>query len=569
MKSEKNEQKELRSLQKELIQAKELYEKGQFEEAFNISARVYQESQTLNDNILIFDALISKATIPIQLGNLETIPDLIIQAEKLLQTFSDESLEEIELKKADLLSIKGQYHFIKGDLDKSVEFQKQFLTIQENFRNKKNIAQTLSFIGDGLVLAGNIDESLKYYKKSLILCEELDLKATKARIYVAFSAICWISGNNERGINYVNESLKISEKLDHKPLIAMALNNLGSMYRTQGDLDNAMETWERSLQIAEEINYKLIKVSLLDCIIQGAIEKGEHKQAKGYLQILKEIYEKEQPQYVNELYQLNKALVLKLSLRARDRADAEDILKEIIKEESTITEPKIIALLNLCDLLLTELQMTGYMEIVDELQQYIDKLLDISEKIHSYLFMAETYLLQARLSLLTLSLKESKRFFTQAQQIAEKWGFSQLSTKITKEKEEFLKQMNKWEKLKETDAPLNERLELAQIDKQIERMLQNRSELTGQIIEEKVDVHKETKICMICKGEVAGYIYLCECDAIYCENCVKALIDLENACWVCETPIDQSRPIKQFKKDEVEIKKKITRKEDREPIKNN
>jgi len=563
---EKKGQKELRSLQKELIQAKKLYERGQFEEAFNISVRVYQESQALNDNILIFDALIIKATIPIQLGNLETIPDLIIQAEKLLQTFSDESLEEIELKKADLLSIKGQYHYSNGELDKSVEFQKQILTIQENFGNKKNIAQTLSFIGDGLALAGNIDESLNYYKKSLILCEELDLKATKARIYIAFSGICWAYGNIERGIDYVNESLKISEKIDHKPFIAMALNNLGSMYRTKGDLDNAMETWERSLEIAEEINYNLMKVSLLDGIIQGAIEGGDHKKAKNYLQILKEIKEQEKTKQTNETYQLNKALVLKLSLRARDRADAEDVLKEIIKEEGTFMETKIIALLNLCDLLLTELQITGDTEILDELQQYISQLLNISEKIHSYIFMAETYLLQARLSLLTLNLKESKRFFTQARQIAEKWGFSQLSMKITKEKEEFLKQMNKWEKLKETDAPLNERMELAQLDKQIERMLQNRSELTGQIIEEKVDVHKETKICMICKGVVTGYIYLCECDAIYCENCVKALIDLENACWVCETLIDQSRPIKHFKKDEVEIKKKITRKEDREPI---
>ncbi|MCK4384179.1 MAG: tetratricopeptide repeat protein, partial [Candidatus Lokiarchaeota archaeon] len=396
---------------------------------------------------------------------------------------------------------------------------------------------------------------------------ELDLKATKARNYLAFSAICWVYGDNERSINYVNESLKISEKLDHKPLIAVALNNLGSMYRTKGDLDNAMETWERSLEIAEKINYKYIKVSLLDSIIQGAIEKGEHKQAKGYLQILKEINEKEKTQHVNELYQLNKALVLKMSLRARDRADAEDILKEIIEEGTIYLEPKVIALLNLCDLLLTELKITGDTDILDELQQYISRLLNISEKIHSYLFMAETYLLQARLSLLTLSLKESKRFFTQAQQIAEKWGLSQLSLKISKEKEEFLKQMSKWEKLKETDAPINEIMELAQIDKQIERMLQNRSKLTGQIVEEKVDVHKETKICMICKGDVTGYIYLCECDAIYCENCVKALIDLENTCWVCETPIDQSRPIKHFKKDEVEIKKKITNKEDREPIK--
>jgi len=34
-----------------------------------------------------------------------------------------------------------------------------------------------------------------------------------------------------------------------------------------------------------------------------------------------------------------------------------------------------------------------------------------------------------------------------------------------------------------------------------------------------------------------------ECDALYCIKCSNALSDLENACWVCETPFDESRPI--------------------------
>jgi len=563
---EKKGQKELRSLQKELNQAKQLFEFGQYDEAYNIADRVYQESQALNYNILIFDALIIKATIPTLLGNLESIPNLIKQGENLLQTFISESLNEFELKKASLLSVKGLFHLMLGEYDKSFEFQKQVLTIQEKFENKKEIAQALSYIGFGLGYKGDLDESLKYLKKSQKLCEELNLKATKAHNLIALSAICYFLGKIERSLDLLNKSLIIGEELDHKLLIAMVLNNLGSIYKIRGDLDGAMKVWERCLTITEEIGFKMIKVNVLDFIIQGAIEKGDHKQANEYLQILNEINKKEKSKITNLTYRLNKALVLKMSLRARDRADAEDLLKEIINEEIIHIESTIVALLNLCDLLLTELQMTGDTEILDELQQYISQLLEISEKIHSYIFMAETYLLQARYSLLTLSLKESKRFFTQARQIAEKWGFSQLSMKISKERDKFLKQMNKWEKLKESDAPINERMELAQLDKQIERMLQNRSALTSQIIEEKVEVHKETKICMICKGDVTGYIYLCKCDVIYCENCVKALIDLENACWVCETPIDQSRPIKHFKKDEVEIKKKITSKEDREPI---
>ena len=560
MTDEQKKQNETENLQKELRKAKELYELGQFNDAVNIADHVYQKSQALGDNVQTFDALMIKVGVPIYLGNLKTVPDLIKEGETLHQTFIDESLNEVEQKAAELLSKKGTFHYVKGELDKGIEVFQQVLTIQEKLGNKKKIAQTLGLIGDCLALTGEIDEALNYIKKSQILCEELDLKSRKARNLIALGAICFVYGNIERSFDLLNQSLKISEEINNKLLIALALNNLGGLHRIRGDLEQATKGMERCLAISEEIGFKFMVASVLDSLIQLMLEKGDKEQAKSYLKSLKIINEKEKTKITDISYRLNKALILKMSLRARDRADAEDLLKEVISEEGTFLEIKIVALLNLCDLLLKELQITGYIEILDEIQQYISQLLDISEKLHSYMFMAETYLLQARLSLLMLKLKDSKRFFTQARRIAEKWGLFQLSMNIEKEYKDFLKQMNIWENLKEKDAPLNERLELIRFDEQIERMLQNRSQLTGQIIEEKVEVHKEKKICMICKGEVLGHIYICECDTIYCENCLQALIDLENACWVCEIPIDQEKPIKHFKKDEVEIKDKNVKK---------
>lgn len=68
---------------------------------------------------------------------------------------------------------------------------------------------------------------------------------------------------------------------------------------------------------------------------------------------------------------------------------------------------------------------------------------------------------------------------------------------------------------------------------------------------------KYDEVCLVCKGEVLGYIYICDCDAIYCENCARALTDLENACWVCGAPIDISKPIKPYIKDQIREKSKI------------
>ncbi|MFX0074600.1 MAG: tetratricopeptide repeat protein, partial [Candidatus Hermodarchaeota archaeon] len=389
MTSDKKDHISIDSLKKELLQAQVLYDQGQFQEALNISDRIYQESQLLNNCFLTFDALIIKATIPIKLGNLEKIPDLITQAEKLLKTISDSSLNETKQKKADFLKLKGDYHFSRGEFSESVEFQKQVLVLREKLGDKKNLAKTLSLIGDAFGLMGEIDESLLYYRRSLNLCEELNLKSTKAKILIAFNAICYLNGNFERALDFIKRGLRLSEEINHKPLIALGLNNLGGLYRVMGNLKGAMKAWEECLKITEEIEFNYMKVPVLDFIIQSAIEIGDVVKAKSYLKILEDLDKKEKTKHTHIMFLYNKALVLKQSLRAHDRAESEDILKGLIKDQSIGLEIMINVLLNLCDLLLKELQLTGYIEILDEIQHYIDLLLEITEKRQSYLFMAE------------------------------------------------------------------------------------------------------------------------------------------------------------------------------------
>ncbi len=74
------------------------------------------------------------------------------------------------------------------------------------------------------------------------------------------------------------------------------------------------------------------------------------------------------------------------------------------------------------------------------------------------------------------------------------------------------------------------------------------------ITEEEVSISKEKKICLVCKGKVLGITFICpKCETFYCEKCSKALIDLENACWACNAPIDKSKPSKPYKEEEEEI----------------
>lgn len=84
----------------------------------------------------------------------------------------------------------------------------------------------------------------------------------------------------------------------------------------------------------------------------------------------------------------------------------------------------------------------------------------------------------------------------------------------------------------------------------------------SQISEEEISISKEKKICLVCKGNVGGFSFICdECGAFYCENCAKSMLNLENACWVCNTPIDPTKPSKPYEKEKEGPKLEISEKD--------
>jgi hypothetical protein len=88
----------------------------------------------------------------------------------------------------------------------------------------------------------------------------------------------------------------------------------------------------------------------------------------------------------------------------------------------------------------------------------------------------------------------------------------------------------------------------------VEKGLFRLIERPAQITEEEVSISKEKKICLVCKGKLEKFnIYICnKCDTFYCENCARAISNMENMCWVCDEPIDESKPVKPLKRAEEE-----------------
>ena len=335
--------------------------------------------------------------------------------------------------------------------------------------------------------------------------------------------------------------------------MAWVLNNVSYSYRIGGELDRALECIEQSIALHRELGKLFQLTNNYDFLIQILIGKGDLERAQISLHQMEQMKNQLKDEGINSAYLYDKALVLKTSLRARDRGKAEEILTQLLEDEYLGFEGMYRVLPTLCELLLTELRITNDQGVLDELTQFIGQLLEIAEKSHSYWLLSETYLLQAKLSLLAFNIKKAQRFLTQAYQIAERFDLTQLTVKIANEKDDILKKLDLWEKLEEEDAPMADRMELARLDEKVIKIIQKRPILTVQELEEKISISIERKICLICRGEVLRFTYICECGAIYCDSCARALTNLENICWVCDVPIDYSKPVIKIEKKPVDF----------------
>jgi len=454
------------------------------------------------------------------------------------------------------LLIMGVNHSFKGDLDLGIKLLEQSLIKFKELNNKYFIGSALSYIATIYLDKGDLDKALEYAEQGLALAKEINNKLRIAESIVAVAFIYSSKGEVDHSICLYEQALKIFMEIDNKFGIGTILNNLANAYRIIGNEERAFECAKSSIAIYEELGNLWAVATAYDYLIQILIDKGDLGQAQEVIERFEQLNNQLNDKFINLVYLFDKALILKTSSKSRNRIEAEDILKQILADESVDYQFTIYILLNLCELLLTELRISNDLSVLDEINSFIAQLLDMAEKSHSFMVFAEVYFLKAKLSLLTLDVKSARRFLTQAQKVAERIGLNQLAVNVSAEHNNLLEQLSMWKNLEKSDISLKERIELAGLDKHMKEILKKSTIITTQISEQKVTIHKERKICLVCKGEIKGYIYVCDCDAIYCENCARALTDLENVCWVCNAPIDASKPIKPFKKEE-DIESKI------------
>ena len=477
------EQKEGLNLQEKiackLLKGQILNWQGKNKELIKFGEEIFKESQQINNNLQSVDCLIliSKNLSSYLLQKNDEALNKLEQAENLLKSISEISPKDLIQRKAQIAIIKGKIYSRKGNLIQAKEYIEWTLNIREELGDSREIIYAYTVMANILITEGKLDHALEYMENCMLLAEEAKIQYWIALGHLVLGIIYAYKGEFELVLRHSKKSLAIFKKINNKWWIGLLLNNIGESYGMKGEYELALEYLEQSLIILDEVNPMGVDICL-DSLIFASLEVGDSERAEQYFHRLEQLSSQKKDAHTLLIYNYNKALMLKISSRIRNRAKAEELFKLIIEEERIGVvgfEIRIKALVHLCDLLLMELRLTDDIEVLDEINHFIARLLDISEKSRSFWVFCETFILRAKLALLTFDINAARRFLTQAQKIAEKHGIIRLAIKISNEHDQMLKQLDIWEKLKESKAPLTERMELSRLNEQMEGMVRKRA----------------------------------------------------------------------------------------------
>jgi tetratricopeptide (TPR) repeat protein len=255
-----------------------------------------------------------------------------------------------------------------------------------------------------MYIAGELDSSLELIKQAeeLIRGFQGDLPRELEELH------CWelrVKGSinayrEDLKFNFklANELLTIAERYDNKWGISEAMYALGRNYWLGGDFDKSLMHFDRGLMLKDQIKAhdKAFYADMIRMATKIAVEKGDLVRARKYFNRIKEYFE-QNPEEGGTLiiaYKLSEAYFLGSSMRSRDRIKAEELLKEIIEYGFSVDTYRIEAIVKLSELLLIELRLTNDIDVINEINPLISKLIEMTLKRKYNYYLIEAYVLQ-------------------------------------------------------------------------------------------------------------------------------------------------------------------------------
>lgn len=346
----------------------------------------------------------------------------------------------------------GDSYWREGELEKGLEYIERGL---EKFHESEDIDKNfiVTFILANLnSRIGRMDEAMELYEKTIELASVFPRLATIGYSQVGISTVYFFRGELEKALEHAKEALRILGNIENKYGLGWAHFSLMKIYHEKNDYENALFHAQICLDLRMAMGNKQDIAQTLRFLITFLLEKESFDETDSYLNQLKELSTKTDNRIVRQNYQLSNALVLKSKGRPKYWTQAIDILEEIVCEPIATYNTTLVALINLCEILLNEYSISGDEDVLNDLQTHTSRLLDIAQKQNSYTLRVEAYhiriislWLQAQHSKLDINIQNARRLLQEARELANSHGLIKLASKITTQYDKMLEKFENWD----------------------------------------------------------------------------------------------------------------------------
>ncbi|MHA1532064.1 MAG: tetratricopeptide repeat protein [Candidatus Heimdallarchaeota archaeon] len=347
---------------------------------------------------------------------------------------------------------KSFIYWYSGEIEKSVELMKGVLPSLENETTLSGRAFVLA--GKAVVewVEGDLDKTIEYVTEAINLMKKRDDVYRTNLISILLARVFFDKGEFDKALEVcfsILDTYKDNKKPVNNPSV---FYEMGKVYHVKGDYNLALEYVQKALKLWKRINTILWLARSLFTLLQISIDKNDKVLYTKYLEELEAFVKDNPTSFLEEMYQTAQALVLKASSRPRDWTKAADILVEVVKEKFTKHGFVVIALINLCELLMNEFSMSGDAQVLEELELYIDELSELAQmqNVHHLRLEANNlqimmHWLKAQKSMVELDFQKAKTLLNSTRKIADDEGMYRLSEKLVQQQEKLLKQMSQWD----------------------------------------------------------------------------------------------------------------------------
>lgn len=346
----------------------------------------------------------------------------------------------------------GDSYWREGEIEKGIEEMERGLeNIRTNFKNGEN-HPIYQFIQANLYgRIGEQDKALELYNGLVALADNKEGYLI-GFCFVGIANIYFHKGELDRAIDYGLKALDISQKAKVKYGIGWGHFILSKIYTEKGEREEALHHLQASLDLRLAMGNKQdISFTLRD-LISFLLDNESLDDVDEYFNQLEQLASTTDSRVVRHNYLLSKALFLKAKGRPKYWTQAIDILEGIVSVKISDYNTLLVALINLCEILLNEFSISGIQEVLNDLETHTSRLLDIAQRQNSYTLRVEAYhiriitlWLQAQHSKLDINIQNARRLLQEARELAESHGLVKLASKITTQNDKMLDQLENWD----------------------------------------------------------------------------------------------------------------------------